>query len=161
MDKQLYFAYGSNLDPEQMKERCPDSQFLCVAYLPNYKLVFNTAPLDYGPAADMVFKPNSKVWGAVFLVSDADLAKLDHCEGTDDPDDPTGYLRQKVVVYRQDGRELVVWTYFVREKHEEGIPSAEDYLSSVVEGAKYHGLPAEYLQFLEVLYSKAPRKWAR
>jgi len=35
-----YFAYGTNLSKKQMLERCPDSQPVLTATLPNYKLVF-------------------------------------------------------------------------------------------------------------------------
>ena len=35
-----YFAYASNLNRRQMRERCPDSQAKFVATLRNYKLVF-------------------------------------------------------------------------------------------------------------------------
>ena len=35
-----YFAYGSNMSYEQMKERCPDSKYVGVARLNGYKLDF-------------------------------------------------------------------------------------------------------------------------
>ncbi|KAI7777419.1 hypothetical protein LA080_003571 [Diaporthe eres] len=37
----LYFAYGSNLSPEQMAHRCPDSIFLGKATLPEYRWQVN------------------------------------------------------------------------------------------------------------------------
>lgn len=37
----LYFAYGSNLSPEQMARRCPDSIFLGKATLPGYRWQVN------------------------------------------------------------------------------------------------------------------------
>jgi len=35
-----YFANSSNLNKQQMKERCPDSKPMFAASLSNYKLVF-------------------------------------------------------------------------------------------------------------------------
>ena len=35
-----YFAYASNLNQKQMRERCPDSKPVFTATLPHYKLVF-------------------------------------------------------------------------------------------------------------------------
>ena len=36
-----YFAYGSNMDEERLKERCPDSKSVGSGVLKGYKLVFN------------------------------------------------------------------------------------------------------------------------
>jgi gamma-glutamylcyclotransferase len=36
----LYFAYGSNLDVEQMKRRCPESKVLVPGCLRGYRLDF-------------------------------------------------------------------------------------------------------------------------
>src|SRR5436309_7522291 len=36
----LYFAYGSNLDPEQMSARCPSHRVIGLAELKEHRLVF-------------------------------------------------------------------------------------------------------------------------
>jgi hypothetical protein len=36
----LYFAYGSNMDPDQMMERCPDAKLNGLGYLPDHILCF-------------------------------------------------------------------------------------------------------------------------
>lgn len=38
----LYFAYGSNMDPEQFGSRCPNSRTLGTATLASYRFI-NTA----------------------------------------------------------------------------------------------------------------------
>tara|TARA_R100000742_G_C4277890_1_gene100135 strand:- start:1287 stop:1727 length:441 start_codon:yes stop_codon:yes gene_type:complete len=38
--KKIYFAYGSNLNLEQMAKRCPNARQLGALYIPNWKLVF-------------------------------------------------------------------------------------------------------------------------
>jgi hypothetical protein len=40
MGQVLYFAYGSNLDDEQMRSRCASAQPVARAVLPNYALAF-------------------------------------------------------------------------------------------------------------------------
>ncbi|BCV02065.1 MAG: hypothetical protein CM15mV49_290 [uncultured marine virus] len=37
-----YFAYGSNMNHEHMKMRCPKSKYLGTFELPGYKLVFRS-----------------------------------------------------------------------------------------------------------------------
>jgi hypothetical protein len=36
----LYFAYGSNMNWQQMQDRCPSARFFGVALLPDHKLAF-------------------------------------------------------------------------------------------------------------------------
>lgn len=36
----IYIAYGSNMDMEQMKFRCPDAQLLGTGILENWRLMF-------------------------------------------------------------------------------------------------------------------------
>ena len=40
MEENLYFAYGSNLDLEQMAQRCPDALLVGPVTLQNYELQF-------------------------------------------------------------------------------------------------------------------------
>ena len=37
----LYLAYGSNMNADQMKNRCPNSEAINWGYLDGYKLVFD------------------------------------------------------------------------------------------------------------------------
>lgn len=40
MEETLYFAYGSNINLEQMEHRCPDAQLVGPVTLQNYELQF-------------------------------------------------------------------------------------------------------------------------
>ena len=40
--KKYYIAYGSNLNLEQMKMRCPDSKLIGTGMLNNYQLLFRS-----------------------------------------------------------------------------------------------------------------------
>ena len=90
-----YFAYGSNLSRQQMKERCPDSRPLFPATLPNYKLVITGWSRKWmGGTATILRSRGDKVRGGVYEVSEADLRKLEKHEA--------GYTRQNVTVFDED-----------------------------------------------------------
>lgn len=143
--RHLYFGYGSNLDTEHMRKRC-GGRFFTIAYLPNYRLAFTLRCWKWpgGWAADVVSSKDSIVWGAVYELSDSQLERLDKSEGLD----RSAYIREKVTVYRPNGKTLLgVWTYFVKAKGE-GKP-AKAYIEILIRGARQIRLPQEYIKFLE------------
>jgi gamma-glutamylcyclotransferase len=111
-----YFAYGSNLSKEQMKQRCPDSKPLFPATLPNYKLVITGWDRQWrGGVATILRSRGDKVRGAVYELSDADLRKLDKYE--------SGYARQNVTVFDEDGEAHELFTYVKNGQIEASRPS--------------------------------------
>ena len=66
----LYFAYGSNLNHNQMQYRCKDSKYLKSFILKGYKLCFShkTNKTIYGHA-NIVKSRNSIVPGALWNIS--------------------------------------------------------------------------------------------
>jgi len=78
----LYFAYGSNLDWAQMKQRCPLAKFVCRAKLPAHRLAFTlkSARRDCG-VADVLPDQAKDVWGVVYELPDSELKNLDKREG--------------------------------------------------------------------------------
>lgn len=136
----LYFAYGSNMNHEQMSKRCPNARFLCRAYLENHKFVYDGhSTTRKGPVANVVQENGNKVWGGLFEVNKDNLSALDYCEGypnsynrTDlDIKDDEGIIR-KAIVYSRTGKDL-------------GKPSKE-YREITLQGARDCGLPNEYIQ---------------
>lgn len=78
----LYFACGSNMDWDQMRERCPSARFVGVAKLPEHKLAFSRRSKKRGcGVADAVADQGSSVWGVVYEVDDRDVGQLDAAEG--------------------------------------------------------------------------------
>ena len=124
-----YFAYGSNLNKKQMRERCPDSKPLFVATLRNYKLVFVGWSRQWrgGVASIKPFR-GERVLGALYELSDRDLIRLDNYEGY-----PGSYNRLKVTVFDEDGEPVEAITYIKSEQSEETQPSKE-YLSLIQQG---------------------------
>jgi gamma-glutamylcyclotransferase len=125
-----YFAYASNLNQKQMKQRCSDSKPLFTATLPNYSLVFLGWSREYhgAKASVRVFK-GEKVRGAVYEISEQCLRQLDKLE--------SGYERLKVTVFDEDNNPFEVITYIRggQIQVQEGKPSAE-YLAIIQQGYK-------------------------
>jgi gamma-glutamylcyclotransferase len=123
-----YFAYASNLNQKQMRERCPDSKPLFVATLPNYTLVFLGWSREWhgGKASIRVFR-GEKVLGAVYDVSEQCLRQLDKYESS--------YNRLKVTVFNEDNEPIEAITYIrgAQIQVEEAKPSA-NYLAVIQQG---------------------------
>jgi gamma-glutamylcyclotransferase (GGCT)/AIG2-like uncharacterized protein YtfP len=76
-----YFAYGSNMNWQQMQRRCPSARFVCVARLANYQfgITRHSRLRDCG-TANVFLADGNEVWGTVYEVSEAELAILDGFE---------------------------------------------------------------------------------
>jgi len=134
----LYFAYGSNLNHFQMKRRCKDSVFLKKINLKGFKLNFRS---KYR-AADIEFKKNSIVPGALFNISKIDEKKLDMYE-----DYPILYKKLYFYYYSKK-----VMTYIMVKKLPFKFPT-ERYLSIVKQGYKDCALDKKYLK-KALIYNK-------
>lgn len=147
----LYFAYGSNLDPDQMQRRCPGHIVVGLGALHDYKLVFPRHSHDWGGGVASVQPSHAAtVWGVVYDLTDAHLATLDTYEGFHSPGDPhNAYEREGVYVELtrpDDGsvpRRVRVQVYVGRPANP--TPPSRRYLDAIVKGAKHHRLPAEYV----------------
>ena len=79
----LYFAYGSNMDWDQMKQCCQAARFVGVALLPDHRLAFTRKSVNRGcGVADAVPDAGRRVWGVVYEIGDLDVGKLDTSEAT-------------------------------------------------------------------------------
>jgi len=111
----LYFAYGSNMNWPQMRERCPSSRFVGVAMLSNHRLAFTRTSVTRGcGVADIVQTLGGQVWGVVYEIPDLELGQLDKSEGYRPGREKNSYSRRECMVLL-DGDEagpLNVSTYF-------------------------------------------------
>ena len=142
----LYFAYGSNMSRQQMRERCPDHECLGKAVLKDYALCFpRHSPIRNCGVAGLALTPGAEVWGVVYRLHHEDLAALDKREGYDTakPHHANRYNRQTVRVLMA-GHEVHCFTYLARHEPGEHVPSAE-YLATIIEGAVENGLPSDYV----------------
>jgi gamma-glutamylcyclotransferase (GGCT)/AIG2-like uncharacterized protein YtfP len=143
----LIFAYGSNMDFAQMRERCPSATFVCKALLPEYRLAFTRKSVNRNcGVSDVVPEPSSIVWGVVYDVPDDEIPHLDIKEGVNS----NSYVRHTGIVY-QDGDEskaLDVNIYFAVPQENPPLPNQE-YKSLIVGGARHWNLLADYIAELE------------
>lgn len=138
----LYFAYGSNMDKDQMLERCPNAVLVGPATLADYRLAFTIfSPKRNCGCADIVPSVGSVVYGLLYDLTDADREVLDGFEGH-----PVHYERILVRVKTED-REVDACSYEVVNKKSDMSPSVH-YLGLLQSAATRFDFPAEYQKFL-------------
>src|SRR5512134_290776 len=72
----LYFAFGSNLDADQMGERCPGAHARFAARLPEHRIGFTYPSRRWGGgAADILPAAGQSVWGLVWELGEDDLSR--------------------------------------------------------------------------------------
>ena len=75
----LYVAYGSNLNKEQMKDRCPGAEFVGTGSIENYELQFKGSL--HGAHATIAPKEGSSVPVGMWTIQKRDESRLDMYEG--------------------------------------------------------------------------------
>jgi gamma-glutamylcyclotransferase (GGCT)/AIG2-like uncharacterized protein YtfP len=138
-----YFAYGSNMNWQQMQRRCPSSRFVCAARLAGYRLgITRHSRLRDCGTANVFPAEGGEVWGIVYDVSDTDLITLDGFED--------GYRRERLPVFALGGEsEPLEALIYVAEIESDVPPSNAEYKRLIIEGAKHWSLPAAYISLLE------------
>jgi cation transport regulator ChaC len=140
-----YFAYGSNLSPQEMRRVTGSARFYAVARLPDHILGFTRFSDKRGcGVADIVPSRGNEVWGVVYELPESALHDLDEKEGVR----RRAYQRTRVQVEAEGGMAEEALTYAVVNKEGPFTPSA-DYMRLLVVGARHWGLPGSYQHFLE------------
>jgi gamma-glutamylcyclotransferase (GGCT)/AIG2-like uncharacterized protein YtfP len=133
----LYAAYGSNLDPQQMAERCPHSPLQNTGWLLGWRLTFGGEGWD-GALPTLVEEAGSQVFVALYDMSEVDTATLDTWESAD-----SGLYRKVTVrAVTLDG-EQAAWLYVLND-FEGGTPSART-LGLLADAAEAAGAPSDYV----------------
>ena len=137
----LYFAYGSNLSHEQMKERCKNSKYIKKIFLENYKLSFCAIDKDYG-VANIIKKLDSKVPGGIWKISANDEKKLDCYEGF-----PIKYTKDFFILNDEK-----VMFYIIKRQYS-FRPPQRWYVDIINQGYKDCKIDIEYLRTKLMLYN--------
>lgn len=137
MEETLYFAYGSNINLEQMEHRCPDAQVVGPVTLKDYELQFR----GYG-FATIAPKKGSVVHGLMWKLPPTSEQTLDHYEGY-----PHHYSKEQVPVRTADGTVLSVMAYIMAEPlcRQPALPPTH-YYRAIYRGFETNGLPVESLE---------------
>jgi gamma-glutamylcyclotransferase (GGCT)/AIG2-like uncharacterized protein YtfP len=149
----FYFAYGSNMDWNQMRRRCPSARFIGVAVLPDHRLAFTRLSTTRGcGVADAVEHKRRRVWGAVFDIDEGDLHRLDDSEGYQPGRRTNSYWRRsrQVLLEGDKTKPLTAAVYFA-ERQPHPPPPSKLYKALILRGAEHWKLPAAYIKTLSAI----------
>lgn len=144
MTTQLYFAFGSNLDIEQMSRRCPGSIPFAAAVLPRHRIAFCGRSRGWGGGvANVIRDTASSTPGLLYRISKANLKRLDGYEGH-----PFVYERERIVVDMPDGNKALAWTYRMKSTYQS--TPVNDYFAKIYGGYKMidHVVTADHVSQL-------------
>lgn len=129
-----YFAYGSNMNCEQMAYRCPGAVKIDNGMLMNYALIERQF-------ADIEFKDGSWVNGVLWEITEIDLHSLDRYEGY--PKFYTRHLADIIFDGRKAGAVVYEMTPAARELRN-GKPYSPEYRKICSDGAEMNGIENEF-----------------
>ncbi|MCM1226686.1 MAG: gamma-glutamylcyclotransferase [Clostridium sp.] len=129
--KQLYIAYGSNINLGQMAYRCPHSRVVGTSEIKNFELEFRGV-------ATIVPKENASVPVLIWELDERDLPILNRYEGY-----PRLY-RQEEMPFELDGKSYKGMAYLMN--HGEISPPSQQYYNTILQGYRENGLDESYLQ---------------
>jgi hypothetical protein len=136
----LYFAYGANMNAEQIATRCEDAKLLTRAHLPDHTLAFHGHSKRWGGAQETASPcPGQTLFGVVYQLSIADFDRLDIWQGV--RMDGTGsYFHFPAQVIGEGGESHDILFYKKTAFGPPTLPSSE-YLAHILSGARARGLP--------------------
>ena len=131
MKKTYYLAYGSNLNENQMRFRCPNSTKVGTLVLEDYELEFRLY---------LTVVPKKGAWVpiGVWLVTEEDEKRLDAYEGY-----PTFYRKEYVDIEIYDTKEKAL--IYIMNDVRKVAPPTRQYLLTCLQGYKDFGLDNNYL----------------
>ena len=129
--KQLYIAYGSNINLEQMAYRCPHSKVLGISEIKDFELEFRGV-------ATIVPKENASVPVLIWELDERDLPILNRYEGW-----PRLY-RQEKMEFELNGKTFEGMAYLMN--YGKIAPPSQRYYNTILQGYRENGLDESYLQ---------------
>lgn len=140
--KRYYLAYGSNLNVQQMRFRCPTARVIGTAVIEDYELLFKGS--KSGSYLTIEPKEGAKVPVAVWSVEEDDEVALDRYEGF-----PTFYYKKEMQIVikgikTRKERLRDAFVYIMHEDRPIGIP-AWHYVETCIKGYKTFGFDESLL----------------
>lgn len=134
--KRKYIAYGSNLNVEQMKYRCPNARELCTGVIKGYQLLFKGS--QSGNYLTIEPNENYEVPVVIWEVTEACEHALDNYEGF-----PTFYRKETIPVETENGVIEDAFAY-IMNGHTLGAPT-DRYFRTCLTGYRTFGFNPEIL----------------
>ena len=136
-----YIAYGSNLNLEQMKWRCPTAGPVGTAIIKDYELLFKGSKT--GANLTIEYKKGKEVPVGIWLIDDECERSLDRYEGY-----PDFYYKEEIPITFREKRGLWVHDkaliYIMHEERLLGIPRPS-YVETVLKGYRDFKFNVKYL----------------
>jgi cation transport regulator ChaC len=146
-----YFAYGSNMNPDRVRQRKMSFESAEPGRLFDYSLRFNKRSVKYpgAAAANVMASPNGVTEGLVYrLVEPVQIEMMDPYEGY-----PVRYTRTALPIVTESGV-VDAWVYIANQDHvTEGLAPARWYLNHLLAGRDYLSVP-----YFETLSQIKPRR---
>ena len=120
----LYVAYGSNLNKEQMRYRCPTAKFVGTGIIEGYELQFKGAL--HGACATIAPKEGAAVPVGIWTIQKPDEKRLDLYEGYHEHGH-SFYDKEQIAVKMDDGSTITGMVYIMDPRMDFGNPSAGYY----------------------------------
>ena len=146
---ELYFAYGSNMLKQRLKERVGWAEFFSNAWIRGYEVRFRKISIDGSGKADLVETGDLEdiVHGVVYQFDPDHWHALDKHEGA--TGNNPGYDRVPIQVHTDCGNRDVT-TYLARRgRIDESLKPYTWYRDLILCGAEQHELPEDYRQKIE------------
>lgn len=134
----FYIAYGSNLNIEQMAQRCPTAKVVGTTVLKNHRLVFRGGHAS--AVATVEPHKGGSVPVLVWEITPADEAALDRYEGF------PYFYRKETIKIRLDGHPLTAMIYIMNEKGRPMEVPGCFYYSVILDGYKRAGFDTAILK---------------
>ena len=143
----LSFSYGSNMAVEYLRGYCPGAEPVMRATLPNARIEFRRYSTDLGGGISTIMPaPGKRVEGVIYRIPRAEIEALDKLEDVD----KGVYVRETHLVLGIDGAWHGADLYRVATPDGPFEPAAQ-YVAWMIEGAREHGLPEDYIAGLQAL----------
>ncbi len=140
---ELVFAYGSNMCSGRLRDYglSPEAPGTG-ALLAGYHLLFNKHSTDGSGKANVEVRETSHVWGVLYAIPDTDLQTLDAGE--------VDYRRMRLPIRTTGNTDSQAWVYVASTpSNDPALRPYTWYKRFLVEGAREHSLPADYIAELE------------
>ncbi len=138
------FAYGSNMCLERLRlYNVNPLSAGQAAQLAGYVIQFNKRSTDGSGKANLVPCDNKTTWGVLYMVTRQDLKSLNEGE--------KGYTAKQLNIIGPSGN-VQAWVYIAdMDQTTSGLQPYSWYKRFLVDGARFHQLPKEYVSELEAI----------
>lgn len=149
----LYFAYGFNLNVEKMSQKCTKPCILGVARLADHKIGFYEHSVVWDGAVEtLIPDTQSEVWGVLYQLESYAWEQLDNAE--DARLDGTGEYFHYPIEVLDDQNNIRHASMYKKARLGEPKQPSTEYLDIIIQGAKEHQLPEDYITTLQNITSK-------